>query len=136
MSHFWKSAVALALGLAVGGGTEAAHGGRGGHGGHSGHGHSNHGHSGHGHSGHSGHAGHHGHSHHQNHGHARNHYHGRYRLYHGRNHHHWSRRVWSARYGCYLFFDPGYQVYYYWCPPDDTYYPTDYVPYGTYVFQE
>jgi hypothetical protein len=27
-------------------------------------------------------------------------------------------------------------VYYYWCPPDETYYPVDYVPYGTYVFDE
>jgi hypothetical protein len=27
-------------------------------------------------------------------------------------------------------------TWYYWCPPDDCYYPVDYCPYGTYSWDE
>src|SRR5437868_3216667 len=113
LSLFWKSAVAVALGLSVAGGAQAVGGhGHGGHSGHGGHHSSHHG----GHAGHQGHNGQHA-SHpgsHRGHaGHHRTPYNGRYRFYHGRHHRHWSQRVWSAKYGTYLYWDPGYRVYYY-----------------------
>jgi len=50
---------------------------------------------------------------------------------HHRNHH-WSSSRYFAQYGCTLYYDTDEQCWYYWCQPDDCYYPLSYCPYGTY----
>lgn len=54
--------------------------------------------------------------------------------YPGHIHAHWSCQVWWPTVGCYLYWDPCLEVYFYYCVPDDCWYPVDYVPYGIYVF--
>jgi hypothetical protein len=61
---------------------------------------------------------------------ARRSEHGYY--YPGRNHYHWSYNCWDRRYGCRLYFDPGLCCYFYFCVPDDCYYPVTYCPYRVY----
>jgi hypothetical protein len=46
----------------------------------------------------------------------------------------WTRRCWDARYLCFLYFCPDDGVYYYWCVPDECYYPVSYCPYGVYAW--
>jgi hypothetical protein len=67
-------------------------------------------------------------SHHNSH--ARHNRHGHF--YHGRHHDHWSYFCWDGRYGCRVYYDPGVCCYYYYCVPDDCYYPVTYCPYGRY----
>jgi len=50
--------------------------------------------------------------------------------------HRWSSRTWDKRYGCNLYCDAGSGCWYYWCPPDDCYYPIDYCPYGKYSWDD
>jgi hypothetical protein len=54
----------------------------------------------------------------------------------GKGHFRRSAGVWDKRYGCRLYLDGDTGAYYYWCPPDDCYYPVDYCPYGTYSWDE
>lgn len=54
--------------------------------------------------------------------------------YPGIYHSHWSSRTWLSRYGCYGYYCPSTSVYYYWCVPDNCYYPVNYCPYGVYTF--
>ncbi len=54
--------------------------------------------------------------------------------YKGKWHDHWQCTCWRPDYGCNLYFCPSVRVWYYWCEPDDCYYPVDYCPYGTFVF--
>src|SRR5437879_5871480 len=44
----------------------------------------------------------------------------------------WSSRCYDSRYGCSLYFDPCCSSYYYFCVPDDCYYPVSYCPYRCY----
>jgi hypothetical protein len=60
--------------------------------------------------------------------HARHNRHGYF--YHGRHHDHWSYFCFDWRYGCRVYYDPGVCCYYYYCVPDDCYYPVSYCPYG------
>jgi hypothetical protein len=46
--------------------------------------------------------------------------------------HRWSQSRYYSQYGCNLYYDADDQCWYYWCPPDNCYYPVDYCPYGTY----
>jgi hypothetical protein len=55
--------------------------------------------------------------------------------YRGRYHNHWHHRQWDSRYGTYLFWDRGLRTWYYWCQPDDCYYPISYVPYQRYSWE-
>ncbi len=50
--------------------------------------------------------------------------------YHGHSHPHWSHHYWDNRYGAYLYFDPGVQVWYWWCTPHYRFYPVTYLPVG------
>jgi hypothetical protein len=52
----------------------------------------------------------------------------------GKNHNHWSSWRWSSKYGCKCYFDRGCGSWFYFCVPDDCYYPVTYCPYGKYVF--
>jgi hypothetical protein len=52
--------------------------------------------------------------------------------YKGKDHSHWSYRCYDRRYGCTCYYDSGLCCYYYWCEPDDCYYPVSYCPYGKY----
>jgi hypothetical protein len=54
--------------------------------------------------------------------------------YPGRNHPHWAYTVYDNRYGCTLYYDADLGSYYYWCQPDDCYYPVSYCPYDQYVW--
>ena len=51
-----------------------------------------------------------------------------------RNHQHWAYTVFDNRYGCTLYYDAELGSYYYWCQPDDCYYPVSYCPYDQYVW--
>jgi hypothetical protein len=53
-------------------------------------------------------------------------------IYEGRHHHHWKSQVFSARYGCILYFDPACECHYYWCAPDGCFYPVTHCPHGRY----
>jgi hypothetical protein len=55
-------------------------------------------------------------------------------VYSGKVHSHWSRRCWHRSLGCIVFRDPGLNLWYYWCPTDNCYYPVSYCPYNTYRF--
>jgi len=59
-------------------------------------------------------------------------HHGYY--YPGKYHDHWSYRFWDWRYGCNLYYDSGLCCYYY-CLPDQCYYPVSYCPYKSYAWQ-
>jgi hypothetical protein len=48
----------------------------------------------------------------------------------------WTRRYWNLNFGAYLYYNPDDGEYYYWCQPDDCYYPEDYCPYGRYDFDD
>jgi hypothetical protein len=82
------------------------------------------GHGGHGH--HGGHHGHHGHGHayFSSYGHR---YAGGY-YYVGRDHYHWSQTIWYAPGNCYLYLDPGLNMYYSWDAAAQRYYPSPYQP--------
>jgi len=54
----------------------------------------------------------------------------------GKSGHHWGKKTFDKRYGCKLYFDAGTGDWYYWCSPDDCYYPVDYCPYGTYSWDD
>jgi hypothetical protein len=54
--------------------------------------------------------------------------------YAGREHKHWKSCYFDKRYGCYAYLCPSTKVYYYWCKPDDCYYPISYCPHSTYDF--
>jgi hypothetical protein len=54
--------------------------------------------------------------------------------YDGHKHNHWSRTYWDNRYGAYLYYDPFALAWYYWCAPQNAFYPVSYVPMGTYSF--
>jgi hypothetical protein len=64
--------------------------------------------------------------------HARKFEHGYY--YSGRYHNHWSYHCWDWRYGCRLYYDPGLCCYFYYCVPDNCYYPVTYCPYHRYAW--
>jgi hypothetical protein len=53
--------------------------------------------------------------------------------YRGRDHHHWGSVRFDRRYGCNCYWDPYVSVWYYWCQPDDCYYPVSYCPYRSYT---
>lgn len=108
---------ALVIGLCFNEETLArgGHGG-GGHGGHGGH-----------HGGHGGHA-----------GRAASRSHGGNRTSRSRSHnrnHRWARSSFNAGYGCNVYYDAAEATSYYWCPPDNCYYPVSYCPYGRYTFE-
>jgi len=46
----------------------------------------------------------------------------------------WRYKCWDARYLCFLFLCPDDGIYYYWCEPDDCYYPINFCPYGVYAW--
>jgi hypothetical protein len=54
--------------------------------------------------------------------------------YRGREHYHWTKKVYFEKYGCHCYWDPYICCYYYFCVPDDCYYPIDYCPYGKYCW--
>jgi hypothetical protein len=54
--------------------------------------------------------------------------------YPGKNYNHWSYHCWDKRYGCNVYYDPGFCCYYYYCVPDCCYYPVSYCPYQRYCF--
>ncbi len=119
MRRIHLSVAAAILSMALATTAQASPKGGGGHGG-SGHGGSGHGGSGHGGSGHGG-AGHNGHGH---------------NGIHGKSGHHWGKKTFDKRYGCKLYFDADSGDWYYWCSPDDCYYPVEYCPYGTYSWDD
>src|SRR5262249_47895718 len=53
----------------------------------------------------------------------------------GRLHKHWTKRYWHNAYGCYVYYCPSTKCEYYWCLPDNRYYPVSYVPYKTRKFK-
>jgi len=53
---------------------------------------------------------------------------------HHRNHR-WARSSYNAGYGCNLYYDADEATWYYWCSPDNCYYPVSYCPYGSYTFE-
>jgi hypothetical protein len=56
--------------------------------------------------------------------------------YPGSDHCQWSCECRDERYGCVLYYDNGCSCYYYYCQPDDCYYPVDYCPYDTYCWDD
>ncbi len=52
----------------------------------------------------------------------------------GFRHPHWSHHYWDARYGAWLYYDPGLTTYYYWCAPHYRFYPVSYVPLNNYSY--
>ncbi|MFT3882770.1 MAG: hypothetical protein QM703_24345 [Gemmatales bacterium] len=53
--------------------------------------------------------------------------------YDGFDHCHWYARSWNAKCGCWMFYDAGCSSWYYWCKPDNCYYPTCHCPYDNYT---
>jgi hypothetical protein len=51
--------------------------------------------------------------------------------YAGREHNHWTSCYFDKRHGCYAYLCPSTKAYYYWCKPDDCFYPVSYCPHGT-----
>jgi hypothetical protein len=49
--------------------------------------------------------------------------------------HNWSYHFWDRRYGCNLYYDSALCCYYYYCVPDQCYYPVSYCPYRIYNWQ-
>ncbi|HEY7153698.1 MAG TPA: hypothetical protein VH575_07045 [Gemmataceae bacterium] len=39
----------------------------------------------------------------------------------------WNSRYWSSRYGCYCYWSPYVNSWYYWCAPQSCYYPISYI---------
>jgi hypothetical protein len=58
--------------------------------------------------------------------------------YHGRHNHHWNRCHWSSQHNCWLYGcgAGAAACSYYWCEPDNCYYPVEYQPYNTCSFEE
>lgn len=54
--------------------------------------------------------------------------------YSGPTHTHWVSTGFSHDLGCTVYFCPCTQVWYYWCPLDNCFYPITYCPHGKYVF--
>lgn len=54
--------------------------------------------------------------------------------YSGKHHCHWSDCCWWDSYGCYVYWCPSICVWYYWCEPDECFYPVTYCPDGCYVY--
>ena len=54
----------------------------------------------------------------------------------GKSGHQWGKKTFDKRYGCKLYFDADSGDWFYWCSPDDCYYPVDYCPYGTYSWND
>ena len=54
--------------------------------------------------------------------------------YEGFEHYQWSKIYFDPIYGCKIYLDPSTKVKYYWCVPDNRFYPVSYKPYGKYVF--
>lgn len=64
-------------------------------------------------------------------------YRGQHQVWHGRHDHKWNRCCWNSKYKCWTY---GCGVgaaacTYYFCRPDNCYYPVDYQPYGTCEFE-
>ncbi len=59
---------------------------------------------------------------------------GDYHCYKGKYCNFWNYHCWDWRYGCYLYWDPCFRSYYYWCEPDECYYPISYCPYRKFTF--
>lgn len=55
-------------------------------------------------------------------------------FYKGKEHSHWSYHCYDKRYGCECYYCPCTCCYYYWCQPDDCYYPVSYCPHGKYCW--
>jgi hypothetical protein len=55
-------------------------------------------------------------------------------FYQGFNHAHWSKIYFHPVFGVRVYFDPFTLVEYYWCLPDNAFYPITYRPYGTLIF--
>jgi hypothetical protein len=55
-------------------------------------------------------------------------------VYKGHSHYHWTKVIVNPTYGCRVFWCPSVSVWYYWCAPDQCFYPVSYCPYGTYTF--
>ena len=56
--------------------------------------------------------------------------------YSGKGHYHWSKRYWSERYGCTVYYDQGLECDFYWCAPAKCYYPVSYCPYDRYDWDD
>jgi hypothetical protein len=54
--------------------------------------------------------------------------------YPGKYHNHWQYCCFNVRFGCYLYWCPCTDCWYYYCVPDCCYYPVWYVPYGIYLW--
>ena len=54
--------------------------------------------------------------------------------YKGKAHCHWGCSCWDVRYCCVIYYCPVTCGWYYFCEPDDCYYPIDYCPYGVYCW--
>jgi hypothetical protein len=54
--------------------------------------------------------------------------------YEGHNHRHWSVVSWNKECRCNFFTCPSSGVEYYWCAPDNCYYPKTYCPYNCFAF--
>lgn len=59
-----------------------------------------------------------------------------YCCYKGMHHGHWSHCCWWGGGHCRCYWDPCTSCYYYYCQPDDSWYPTDYAPYDKYSWDE
>jgi hypothetical protein len=46
--------------------------------------------------------------------------------YPGQDHRHWAYCCYNIRLGCWIYFDPGLGIYYYWSAPTGRYYPVTY----------
>jgi hypothetical protein len=65
-------------------------------------------------------------------------YRGKHNVWHGRHNHNWNRCWWSGQNNCWLYgCGTGADACsYYWCEPDNCYYPVEYQPYNTCCFEE
>jgi hypothetical protein len=43
----------------------------------------------------------------------------------GQHHNHWAHKSWNVKFNRYHYYEPTLQVYYYYCPDQDAYYPCD-----------
>jgi hypothetical protein len=59
---------------------------------------------------------------------------GDYHCYKGKHCDFWNYHCWDRRYGCELYWNPWYRCYYYYCDPDDCYYPISYCPHRKFSF--
>ena len=54
--------------------------------------------------------------------------------YKGKHHDHWTCCCWLDECGCTCYWCPCTLVWYYYCVPDNCWYPVSYCPYGVYVW--